>query len=687
MEVDAALGQTAPDRPQSRQTSRGYSRSRSRSLSHDASRSPQRDDEWRVDIRMRVPRHKRPCSRCTDYLQHLIWADDAQDESLEATFDNIGRKYAEDCRDEVNRLEARLDESRDSRDRDLKRWEKAGMEAQRWKVERDAARNRVRELEDEVERLRTGGRNSAAPAAATTRVPDEPKPANVSGPLPATGQRTNAHIAPVISTPLGGYGPRASFAQRLAVPPFRSSPRTPTAEAGPSRPLAPRPAPPGDEALALQTYNAQFEQYDDEREEQLDEEDEVWRAERDAKRARKAQGKGKGKLRSTAPSGAAADGPPGPPTPATGDKRKTAPTSPDGARPNPSAQPRAAPPHRAGQPSQLRPAPPRPTEGNWILIRGSHWLRDEESPEVQAWQNTSDLDIASLFSPARRRETGETTRQQRLIMSAPMPPDRFNRSFLQNSVNRAVLEWGEQSNHPVSRGESRSGGVLIGPNLVFNPVDLNAQFFFNQLQRLNSSRGSRSRLPGALVRVIRNMFTRPGRYEQLVASLDPGATDHGPTATRLDSSSAVDFSVFREPEDMTEEVAAEYLWQTLRVPRSVAQEVLQPYARRLARVGAAMGVWRARVTEDRARPPAERQWQVVTEREASQLFRPRSMVEFSITDVRLFASPPIVFWAMPVGPLEATVDELDANLGWIPESLREAFAADYRARVAQLEGA
>lgn len=118
--------------------------------------------------------------------------------------------------------------------------------------------------------------------------------------------------------------------------------------------------------------------------------------------------------------------------------------------------------------------------------------------------------------------------------------------------------------------------MLIGANLVFSAIDLTAQLFFNYLQRINPSRGARSWHATVLIRTIRNIFTQPGRYEQIVASINPGAADHSPTATRLDSAHALDFSQIREPEDVTEDMAAAYLWQTLRVPLSVAREVLQP---------------------------------------------------------------------------------------------------------------
>ncbi|KAF8595545.1 hypothetical protein BDV93DRAFT_564245 [Ceratobasidium sp. AG-I] len=135
----------------------------------------------------------------------------------------------------------------------------------------------------------------------------------------------------------------------------------------------------------------------------------------------------------------------------------------------------------------------------------------------------------------------------------------------------------------------------------------------------------------------------------------------------------------------SEQATATYMWHTQRIPRAVAVTVLQPYARRLAQVGAAMDVWRVRVAAESSLPVEGRRWQDVLECEARQRFRPRSTVNFSIVDIQLFLSGSIVFWAMPVGPFAATVNKVNANPEWIPEELWEAFMADYLARVAQLE--
>ncbi|KAF8594509.1 hypothetical protein BDV93DRAFT_515731 [Ceratobasidium sp. AG-I] len=308
--------------------------------------------------------------------------------------------------------------------------------------------------------------------------------------------------------------------------------------------------------------------------------------------------------------------PPGAEGPVMGDKRKVAPSSPTGVRPSPSALPRFT---QSSQPlahlALLRPPPPRPaTPGKWMLVRNTHWLRDDGLPEVRAWMDLLDGEILSLFSPRQQREMGEATQLQRLLMAAPMPSDRNNWSFAQNQIQQAVLAWSTSTNHLATWGENRLGSVLMGANQVFNPVDLTAQMFFNQLQRINTAREHAQ-----------------GQGTRLV-----------PALTR-------------------------------------------PYAQCLARLGAAMDGWQARVVTESALPVEGCCWDNVSEHETGQRFRPRSALNFHIVDIRLFLSGLIVFWAMPVGPLAATVDEVNVNLKWIPEEMREVFMAGYLARVVQLE--
>lgn len=61
-------------------------------------------------------------------------------------------------------------------------------------------------------------------------------------------------------------------------------------------------------------------------------------------------------------------------------------------------------------------------------------------------------------------------------------------------------------------------------------------------------------------------------------------------------------------------------------------------------------------------------------------------MSFGVTDISLFMSGSIMLWAMPIGALEVTAMEVDANLGWILEDLRDDFELDYQGQVEQMEG-
>lgn len=223
--------------------------------------------------------------------------------------------------------------------------------------------------------------------------------------------------------------------------------------------------------------------------------------------------------------------------------------------------------------------------------------QDSLSEAINAWAQLSDVEITSLFSQEKRLETGETTGRQRLLLSAIMPPDWYNRSQVQNAVNRAILAW-ESSNHPAKQDAARSSGVLQGASEVYSHINLTVQQFFNQLQQLAGHQDRWSRHYVALAWQIRAIFSRVGRYAQLVEEMDPGAQEPSPTVTRLDLSTGYKFNMYTRPEDISERQAAEYLWCMLQILREVAAMVFEPYARRQLHVSVAMDVWRVWVEAD-----------------------------------------------------------------------------------------
>lgn len=146
----------------------GWLRKSLRSRSNVSSGSGQRNEEWRVNTHFRVPQHEHSCGQCENFFTHLSHVDEDQNKSLERAFNAIRRRYNANHCDEVMGLKARLDEARDTRDRDVARLKRSSQEGARWKAERDSAQDRVRELEKELE-----WRNTERPASGM-KVPKKP---------------------------------------------------------------------------------------------------------------------------------------------------------------------------------------------------------------------------------------------------------------------------------------------------------------------------------------------------------------------------------------------------------------------------------------------------------------------------------------------------------------------------------
>ncbi|KAF8595544.1 hypothetical protein BDV93DRAFT_514879 [Ceratobasidium sp. AG-I] len=424
MEIDAALerGSTHPQ-------SRNRSRSGSQSVSQETTRSRHRDEEWIVETHLQLPHHRHPCAQCDNYVEHALWADYSANESLEEAFLRIAWGYSKKSREEITRLQARLDDSWNARERD------------RWRDEHNAARSCTREFENEIEKLRAT--TQAHSTAEPTREAASAAQSKTEKPADRPGTEGGQQLAPAYSqTPPLGARPR--FASRLSATSMT------------------------DETLAWRLYNQQWRDHDKEHEDHLDLEDELWREERDAKKARK----GKGKTKAKAPTGPQTTTPGGLEDPVTGDKRKTAPTSPTGVA------------RSAG-------------------LAGFAGQRDIVSVLAGATEGDGQSHAATTPSHGGAHAT------------QPGQP-----------IQQAVLMWGTTSNYPATQGENRSGGVLMGANQLFNPVDLTAQFFFNQLQRINSAsehpRGQWSRHVTTLTRVIRGILACPGHYNKLVELMEPG---------------------------------------------------------------------------------------------------------------------------------------------------------------------
>ncbi|KAG8705598.1 hypothetical protein FRC09_002867 [Ceratobasidium sp. 395] len=371
-----------------------------------------------------------------------------------------------------------------------------------------------------------------------------------------------------------------------------------------------------------------------------------------------------------------------------GEKRKTAPTSPDGARPAPAAPIQGAASNQqlvSTQPPQYIQQPPS-EQGEWVLVRGLHWLRNRGSEGLRLWDRLGDEEIASIFSTGRNREVGDITRLQLLLLQAQPPRDRSRWSPLQTAVSSFVAEQTHNTTHPVAQLSRRSPGVLLGANGVYNHVDYTVQLFFDALVRMHDTlRGTYPEHYASLFQRIHAVLGRPGRYREMVRRLDRAAEDPEPTATLLESSNIFHATSFTHPADITELDAVRYMWEVLRIPHTVVSRALEPYAQRFERHNIAMDIMHRLFIQDRALPEQQQSLQWISRNHASRAFRAQSVLSFGIRSVVLFASGPIVGWAEPTESMEPTTGEVDVSMAWLPNSIRTRFEEEYWSRIQQRE--
>ncbi|KAG8790892.1 hypothetical protein FRC12_010770 [Ceratobasidium sp. 428] len=674
-------GESSP----SRTVRRPRSPSRSPSRSSTSSYSREKFRHWELHGQYWVPIHGGRCGVCSDYLNHIRAADEAQNESFEDTYEEATERHARKTGKKIIGLEARLDECHRNRDRDAERYERLARDSAKDRANYDTARSECALLREQIAVLETklaAARQTANPAPIPTIAPTG---ADTSSRAPATTQ--DASRAP-LAPPPNPIAPRTALVSRLG---GSANPPAATPGAGPSRPGPPRPAPAGDEALARRVFESQGIEFDEDWFEMARIEEEAEQEAREERSGGKTRKKGKGRA-DTYAAAAATSNPASrnQPPPTTGEKRKTAPTSPDGVRPTPAA------PARNAATSSYRPSPgqippytrqPPPEPGNWTLVHGRHWFDDDGSEGFRLWVSLTEREITSIFSTSQNREVGPITRQQLLLVQARAPSDRNYRSKLQALVSRYVADLGNNTTHPVVRPASRSPGVLMGQNGVYNHVDYGMQLFFHALQRMHDSfNDGYTRHYAALNRAMRSVLARPGEYDRLVLQLYPDSPDASPTETRLQPEYAFNVGMFAEPSDITKLDAVRYMWETLRIPRSVANSTLELFARRLARHNIAMDVLRGMILRDRNLPEDQRSLQGITEGQAMQAFRARSGLAFTVRSVSVYASTPIVFWPVPSDWMMTTTDQVDVSMDWLPESIRTEFETEYRSRVAQQEG-
>ncbi|KAG8685857.1 hypothetical protein FRC09_014497 [Ceratobasidium sp. 395] len=460
----------------------------------------------------------------------------------------------------------------------------------------ESLRERIAVLEAKLAAARQDTNPTPTPTTASTG-------ANTSSHAPATTQ--DASRAP-LAPPLNPAAPRTALASRLG---SSTNPAVATPGARPSRPGLPKPAPAGDEALARRVFKSQCTHFIEDWFKMARIEEEANQEAKEEQSGGKTRKKGKGRADTQAP---------------------------------PYAQQ----------------APPEP--GNWTLVHGRHWFDDDGSEGFRLWITLTEREITLIFSTSQHQEVGPITRQQQLLLQARAPSDRNYRSKLQAMVSQYVADLGNNTTHPVVRLASRSPGVLMGQNHVYNHVDYGVQLFFHALQRMhNSLNDGYTCHYAALNRAMHTVLARPGKYNRLPEY-------------------AFNAGAFAEPSEITKLDAVQYMWDTLRNPRSIANTTLEPFARRLARHNIAMDVLRGMIQRDRGLPEAQQSLHGVTEGQAMQAFRARLGLAFTIRSVSVYWSTPIVLWPVPNDWMVSMINQVNVSMDWLPESIRTAFEDEYR---------
>ncbi|QRV85235.1 hypothetical protein RhiJN_13253 [Ceratobasidium sp. AG-Ba] len=217
------------------------------------------------------------------------------------------------------------------------------------------------------------------------------------------------------------------------------------------------------------------------------------------------------------------------------------------------------------------------------LEKGDRWVVNTTNSEGAAmWRARDAQDIHSMFhGPSQTRVDPMLFRVQRgLLRNARLvPPDYWS------AAHREVVRMGmlleHDFNHPIQGTKHVSPGVVIGEHGTLSSTDMAVLRF---VQSICSSGQGRTSLAQRVEQIIIDIFSRPGTYERGVALIDASASNdifNDPlNNTVITDETRVSATHFPSPESVTPIRVIEWLWRTLRVPRSIARVIIKPFYRR-----------------------------------------------------------------------------------------------------------
>ncbi|KAG8720976.1 hypothetical protein FRC08_016758 [Ceratobasidium sp. 394] len=332
--------------------------------------------------------------------------------------------------------------------------------------------------------------------------------------------------------------------------------------------------------------------------------------------------------------------------------------------------------------------PPRPTTpGRWVLIRGEHWVNEDRPEHYSLWRLLSDRDIASLMSPERRWEVGPANEQQRVLIESARLLNPGSRSRLMGElIDYELLHQDgavNAGNHPVMSANQLSPAIRRGARGEYNLLDLAVQRFMTVLRARTKGKPRLARLANT----IRTVFSTPGRYEELVQSIDPHASADG-TGDPVQHMHFGPETDWDPPAggEVDEREAVVYLWGTLQMPRWLVRLVFEPYYGRLARHAAAMAAWREVREAPGASAPTQAWMRGLTDQAVRFSLARLTAVEYPVGPLRFLGAEGHMRWPVEVNittDVSITTNSADVELdvSWMPEDVADRFLAAYHRRL------
>ncbi|QRV96527.1 hypothetical protein RhiJN_24545 [Ceratobasidium sp. AG-Ba] len=321
------------------------------------------------------------------------------------------------------------------------------------------------------------------------------------------------------------------------------------------------------------------------------------------------------------------------------------------------------------------------------LEQGDRWVVNTTDPKgAGIWCARDAQDIQSAFNgPSQTRVDPTLFRVQRgLLRNARLVPPNYR-----SAAHRDVIQMGtlleRNFNHPIQGTEHVSPGVVIGEHGTLSSTDMAVLRF---VQAIRPSGQGRTAVAQRVEQVIVDIFSRPGTYERGVALIDATASEDifsDPlNTTVITDETRVGPTHFPTSESVTPIRVIEWLWRSLRVPRSIAG--------RLSDLAQSPGVpedvvsFAQAATATGQLPPARRNF----------IFR--STQAFAIRDLErmTWADPGQTLWrwAIPASNNPSVTartqsevlraDSLHENIGsiqvaWMPDNVRTMFGPRFNA--------